>query len=384
MADRNLDGVDDAAATGSTGAFGAGSDLRRLSDLSDFEVADGYPDIRGWKVRTPDGQVLGKVDDLIVSTREMRVRYLDIDVDRSAASGVADAITPRGAEEGHALVPIGSAQLNDDGNDVVVSSLSGGDLGAYPTYDRAQGISRDYEESLRTRFAGGTAAGATGAAGAAGAAASGATEANDDYYAREHYDDNRFFGGRRKEGLAGRDEQRIDVTEEELSVGKRQVSAGEVEVRKSVETEHVREQVPVMHDEVTVERRPVNEARSGTDIGERSVRIPLSQEEVVVDKRPVVKEQVIVRKQAITENRTVDADLRREHVDVTGDTNRVRDTNAVRDGFQGRDASTSGAADRAGKGGLGDRLEDKVDDLKDRVDGNPASKPGPDATDRPI
>lgn len=383
MADRDLDGVDDAATTGSTGAFGAGSDLRRLSDLSDFEVADGYPDIRGWKVRTPDGQVLGKVDDLIVSTREMRVRYLDVDVDRSVASGVSDAVTPRGAEQGHALVPIGSAQLNDDGNDVVVSSLSGGDLGAYPTYDRTQGISRDYEESLRTRF-GGTAGTAGTAAGATGAAASGTTDAGDDYYAHDHYDDNRFFGGRRTQGRAGRDEQRIDVTEEELAVGKRQVSAGEVEVRKSVETEHVREQVPVMREEVTVERRPVNEARPGTDIGEQSVRIPLSQEEVVVDKRPVVKEQVIVRKQAITENRTVDADLRREHVDVTGGTDRVRDTNAVRDGFQGRDASTSGAADRATSSGLGDRLADKVDNLKDRVDGNPASKPGPDATGRRI
>jgi hypothetical protein len=34
-------------------------------------------------------------------------------------------------------------------------------------------------------------------------------------------------------------------------------------------------------------------------------------------------------------------------------------------------------------GGIADRVADAADDLKDRVDGNPASRPGRDATDRP-
>jgi hypothetical protein len=38
---------------------------------------------------------------------------------------------------------------------------------------------------------------------------------------------------------------------------------------------------------------------------------------------------------------------------------------------------------KAGAERLGDRLADKADDMKDRVDANPASRPGPDATDRP-
>jgi hypothetical protein len=38
---------------------------------------------------------------------------------------------------------------------------------------------------------------------------------------------------------------------------------------------------------------------------------------------------------------------------------------------------------KAGAERLGDRIADKADDVKDRVDGNPASRPGPDATDRP-
>lgn len=37
---------------------------------------------------------------------------------------------------------------------------------------------------------------------------------------------------------------------------------------------------------------------------------------------------------------------------------------------------------RSALGNAGARVADAADDLKDRVDGNPASKPGPDATDR--
>jgi photosynthetic reaction center H subunit len=44
----------------------------------------------------------------------------------------------------------------------------------------------------------------------------------------------------------------------------------------------------------------------------------------------------------------------------------------------------TGAADRARTTGIGDRVSDAADNLKDRVDANPASRPGPDATDRRI
>jgi hypothetical protein len=48
-------------------------------------------------------------------------------------------------------------------------------------------------------------------------------------------------------------------------------------------------------------------------------------------------------------------------------------------------SSMGGAADRAEAGAehLGHKAANAVDDMKDRVDGNPASRPGPDATDSP-
>ena len=52
--------------------------------------------------------------------------------------------------------------------------------------------------------------------------------------------------------------------------------------------------------------------------------------------------------------------------------------------FSRGDRETSGAADRARTTGVGDRITDAADNLKDRIDANPASRPGPDATDRRI
>ena len=48
-------------------------------------------------------------------------------------------------------------------------------------------------------------------------------------------------------------------------------------------------------------------------------------------------------------------------------------------------SAVGNAADRAAAGAqnLGHKAANAADDLKDRVDGNPASKPGPDATDSP-
>ena len=47
-----------------------------------------------------------------------------------------------------------------------------------------------------------------------------------------------------------------------------------------------------------------------------SISIPMIEEELVVTTRAVVRERVIIRKRAVEEARVVEADLRRERVDV--------------------------------------------------------------------
>ena len=114
-------------------------------------------------------------------------------------------------------------------------------------------------------------------------------------------------------------EERMTLSEEELAVGTREVRAGEVEVEKRVETEHVRREVPLTHEEVTVERRPIEGgmvAGGINQIGEEHIRVGLTAEEAVVEKRVVPKEELVVRKQEVTEERTVEADLRTERAEV--------------------------------------------------------------------
>lgn len=127
------------------------------------------------------------------------------------------------------------------------------------------------------------------------------------------------------EGYGADRDTRITRAEEELAIGKRQVQAGEVTVRKTVDTERVTERVPVTREEVTVERRPVEASdRTAPEIGEDRIVVPVTEEEVVVEKRPVVKEEVVLRTRAVEDTEQVEADLRRERVDVDDRSSRAR------------------------------------------------------------
>lgn len=116
--------------------------------------------------------------------------------------------------------------------------------------------------------------------------------------------------------VTGSERETVTRSEEELAIGRRQVPAGEVEVRKAVETERVRREVPVTREEVTVERRPVVDGQAAADVPDDAIRIPIVEEEVVVEKRPVVREELIVRKHLVHDTELVETDVRRERVDV--------------------------------------------------------------------
>jgi uncharacterized protein (TIGR02271 family) len=93
----------------------------------------------------------------------------------------------------------------------------------------------------------------------------------------------------------------------------------------------VRESVPLMREEVSVERRPITEPNAGTEArfeGDE-IRIPVVEEEVVVEKRPVVREELVVRKQQVQEEKVVEADLRRERAEVR-ETGEVRHPDGMR------------------------------------------------------
>jgi uncharacterized protein (TIGR02271 family) len=121
------------------------------------------------------------------------------------------------------------------------------------------------------------------------------------------------------------DELRVQRSEEELRAGTRERQAGAINVRKRVITERQQMEVPTRHEEVTVDRVPVEGTATEAEIGEDEVVIPVTEEEVVVEKRPVAKEEVRIRKDVVEDTEVVEEDVRREEVDIDDATERRLD-----------------------------------------------------------
>jgi uncharacterized protein (TIGR02271 family) len=118
---------------------------------------------------------------------------------------------------------------------------------------------------------------------------------------------------------AAEGEVRMQLAEEELEIGKRIVGAGEVRVHKRVQTQQVREVVPVTREDVTVERRPLAEGAGLEPRQEGDTWfIPIVEEELVIQKRLVAREELVIRKRQVVEEQVVEETLRRETPEVLG------------------------------------------------------------------
>lgn len=113
------------------------------------------------------------------------------------------------------------------------------------------------------------------------------------------------------------DEERITLQEERLDVDTNEVQTGEVHVKKNVTEETKTVEVPVQHEEVTIERHPVtgNEPADGT-ISDEEITIPITEEQIEVTKRPVVTDEVVINKETKKETKEVSETVRKEDLDV--------------------------------------------------------------------
>ena len=120
------------------------------------------------------------------------------------------------------------------------------------------------------------------------------------------------------------DELRVQRVEEKLRADTREREAGDARVRKRLRTDRERLAVPKKRQEVRVERVPVEEgaAASEDEIGDDEIRIPVVEEEIVVEKRPVIKEEIRLRKEVVEEEEVVQEDVRKEEVDIDDQTER--------------------------------------------------------------
>lgn len=187
--------------------------LMLLSDLKELRVSKDDPDIRGWDVVTADKKRMGKVHELVIDTIDMKVRYLDIDMD-------GKILDIKGSS--HVLIPIAGAQLDDDDNRVYLTDITVEELRALPPYDHRR-ITRDFETNIASWFDRARAGTAPPAATATTSAPPPraedrpvdsrrvdppavptttapppANETDDPFYKKEHFSDRNFWGQRRK------------------------------------------------------------------------------------------------------------------------------------------------------------------------------------------
>jgi uncharacterized protein (TIGR02271 family) len=110
----------------------------------------------------------------------------------------------------------------------------------------------------------------------------------------------------------------IPITEEQLKVGKRDVSHGRVRVRTYVVEEPIQESVNLREERVRVERRPVDRPATSDErlFQNRTIEAEERAEEAVVEKQARVKEELTVRKDVDQRSKTVSDKVRRTEVKV--------------------------------------------------------------------
>jgi sporulation protein YlmC with PRC-barrel domain len=95
-------------------------------DHSDFEVAKGEPDIRGWDVRDDKGKKIGEVEELIVDAQKKKVRYMLVDLGGNEWN----------LKHRKILLPIGMAELHKEDDDVIIPGIAPDQVQSIPDYDR--------------------------------------------------------------------------------------------------------------------------------------------------------------------------------------------------------------------------------------------------------
>src|ERR671921_255074 len=268
----------------------------------------------GYEVYDPTGSKIGKVDDLFVDESD-QPEYIGV---KMGLLGIRSTLMP------WELVEV------REGEGRIIAALDKDRGKDGPAFDDDREITPEFENDVYSYYglqqSGSTegrgsyadyTSGTTGESAGPGMAM-GDTEtgqfrehAANDEGVHQHGDD-----------LADEDELRVQRSEEELAAGTREREAGQLKVRKRVRTDREKIKAPTRHEEVSVERVPVEGEATEAEIGEDEVRVPVTKEEVVVEKRPVAKEEVRIRKDVVSDTETVEEDVRREEVEVEDETER--------------------------------------------------------------
>jgi uncharacterized protein (TIGR02271 family) len=280
----------------------------------------------GYTVVDEGGSKIGKVDDLFLDESD-QPEYFGVKMGFLGTSST--------------LIPADIATINNEQGFIEVSQPKS-TVQDGPAFDDDREITPEYENEVRSYYGlgpiessgsygdyeetnGHSGAGTTDST-TAGTVGSGMSMGDTETGEFREHDRNQEGLSQPGSDLEDEDELRVQRSEEELRAGTREREAGAMKVRKRVRTDREQIEVPTKHEEVTVERVPVEGEATEAQIGEDEVTVPVTEEEVVVDKRAVAKEEIRLRKDVVEDTETVEEDVRREEVEVEDDTERSSGT----------------------------------------------------------
>jgi len=202
------------------------------------------------------------------------------------------------------------------------------DIGERESSWRSEGWS-GYTGGSASGMSGSGATGSTlGMSGSTGLGGTGTTTGFSGTSGSTGYSERDTFGSRS-------DSEVIPVAEEELQIGKRDVSHGRVRVRSYVVETPVNESVSLREENVRVERRPVDRAATPADevlFRDRTIEMEERAEEAVVAKEARIREELVINKEVEQRTETVSDTVRHTEVDIEDDRTDVDRTGLNRTG----------------------------------------------------
>lgn len=272
----------------------------RLKELSgsNYEIADGQPDIRGWDIKDANGKRIGEVDELLFDEEARKVRYIILDLE-----GNTFDLEPRDV-----LVPIGLAQLHDKDDDVILPNVTAEQFRALPEYTKGN-LGADTETQIRNAFAG------VGGGALAGAALTANPNKGDgdDFYSHDHFNEDNLYRNRQK---TTDDATSIPVIEENLQVGKREVETGGIRLRSRIVEREVEEKINLQEEHVQVERKAVNRPATAADLTEENIEVTEHTEVPVVNKETRVVEEISLVKDVTERDEVIQDTVKKTEVDI--------------------------------------------------------------------
>lgn len=114
-------------------------------------------------------------------------------------------------------------------------------------------------------------------------------------------------------------ETSFPVIEEHLNIDKKTVETGKYQIKKSVSREDFSEEIPAIHEKVSIQRVPidkyVDDVPEVRHEGDTTI-IPVLKEVIVVEKKMVLVEEIHVTKTRSEVGVSVKDTLRKEHIDI--------------------------------------------------------------------